>query len=48
MIGLSDAPHLDEAVMQSLERVRTFIDARLDVAVEVSPAASPRLVDSMR
>jgi len=48
MIGLSDAPHLDEAVMRSLERVRTFIDARLDAAVEVSPAASPRLVDSMR
>jgi len=34
--------------MRSLERVRTFIDARLDAAVEVSPAASPRLVDSMR
>lgn len=48
MIGLSDAPHLDEVVMQSLERVRTFIDARLDAAVEVSPEASPRLVDSMR
>jgi geranylgeranyl diphosphate synthase type II len=48
MIGLSDAPHLDKAVMQSLERVRTFIDARLDAACVLSPEASPRLVDSMR
>jgi len=48
MIGLSDAPHLDTAVMHSLERVRAFIDARLDAAVVLSPEASPRLVDSMR
>ena len=48
MIGLSDAPHLDTAVMHSLEGVRTFIDARLDAAVVLSPEASPRLVDSMR
>ena len=48
MIGLSDAPHLDTAVMHSLERVRAFIDARLDTAVVLSPEASPRLVDSMR
>ena len=48
MIGLSDAPHLDETVLQSLERVRTFIDPRLDAAVGVSPEASPRLVESMR
>jgi len=48
MIGLSDAPHLDDSVLQSLERVRTFIDARLDAAIDVAPEASPRLVESMR
>jgi len=48
MIGLSDAPHLDEAVMRALERVRGFIDPRLDAAVTLSPDASPRLMDAMR
>ena len=48
MIGLSDAPDLDAAVMQSLERVRTFIDARLDASIEMSPDAAPRLLDAMR
>ena len=48
MIEVSDAPDLDAAVMSSLERVRTFIDARLDAAIEMSADASPRLVDAMR
>jgi len=48
MIEVSDAPDLDTAVMHSLERVRTFIDARLDTAIETSADASPRLFDAMR
>ena len=48
MIGLSDASDLDAVVMQSLERVRTFVDARLDAALEMSADASPRLFDAMR
>ena len=48
MIEVSDAPDLDATVMQSLERVRTFIDARLDASLEISPEASPRLLDAMR
>jgi geranylgeranyl diphosphate synthase type II len=48
MIEVSDAPDLDATVMRSLERVRTFIDARLDAAIEMSSEASPRLVDAMR
>ena len=48
MIGLSDAPDLDAAVMRSLERVRSFIDARLDSALTLSSEASPRLFDAMR
>ena len=48
MIGLSDAPDLDASVMQSLEHVRTFIDARLDASIAMSPDAAPRLVDAMR
>ncbi|MFM7290442.1 MAG: polyprenyl synthetase family protein [Planctomycetia bacterium] len=48
MNGPSDAPQLDAAVMQSLERVRTFVDARLDAALTASPEASPRLLDAMR
>ena len=45
---MSDAADLDATVMRSLERVRTFIDARLDAAIEMSPEASPRLCDAMR
>jgi len=48
MIEVSDAPDLDAIVMRSLERVRSFTDARLDAAIELSPEASPRLVDAMR
>ena len=48
MVGLSDASDLDAAVMRSLERVRTFIDARLEAALTMSPEASPRLLDAMR
>ena len=48
MIEVSDAPDLDATVMRSLERVRTFIDARLDASLDVSPEASPRLLDAMR
>ena len=48
MIEVSDAPDLDATVMQSLERVRTFIDARLDASLDISPEASPRLLDAMR
>jgi geranylgeranyl diphosphate synthase type II len=48
MNGLSDAPQLDKTVTQSLERVRTFIDARLDTALAPSAEASPRLFDAMR
>ena len=48
MSGLSDASDLDAVVMQSLERVRTFVDARLDAALEMSADASPRLFDAMR
>jgi geranylgeranyl diphosphate synthase type II len=47
-IEVSDAADLDATVMRSLERVRTFIDARLDAAIEMSPEASPRLCDAMR
>jgi geranylgeranyl diphosphate synthase type II len=48
MIGLSDAPDLDAAVMQSLERIRSFIDARLSSVLTLSSEASPRLFDAMR
>lgn len=48
MIGLSEAPNLDAAVMLSLEHVRGFIDPRLDAAIKSSADASPRLRDSMR
>jgi geranylgeranyl diphosphate synthase type II len=48
MIGTSQAADLDAAVMRSLERVRTFIDARLDAAITMTPAASPRLCEAMR
>ena len=48
MIEVSDAPNLDATVMRSLERVRSFTDARLDAAIELSPEASPRLFDAMR
>jgi geranylgeranyl diphosphate synthase type II len=44
----SDAPQLDAAVMKSLERVRAFVDARLDAALTASPEASPRLLEAMR
>jgi geranylgeranyl diphosphate synthase type II len=48
MNGLSDAPQLDKTVMQSLDRVRTFIDTRLDTALAPSAEAAPRLLDAMR
>jgi geranylgeranyl diphosphate synthase type II len=48
MNGLSDAPQLDKTVMQSLDRVRTFIDTRLDAALAPSAEAAPRLLDAMR
>jgi geranylgeranyl diphosphate synthase, type II len=47
-IEVSDAADLDTTVMRSLERVRSFIDARLDAAIEMAPEASPRLCDAMR
>jgi len=48
MIEVSGAADLDAAVMQSLERVRCFMDARLDTAIGMSADASPRLFDAMR
>jgi len=48
MTGLSEPPDLEQAVVQSLDAVRGFIDPRLDSAVAHVPAAAPRLVESMR
>jgi len=48
MNGLSDPPGLERAVLGSLESVRSFIDARLAAAVDLSPAAAPRLLAAMR
>ena len=45
---MSDAADLDATVIRSLERVRTFIDARLDAAIQMAPEASPRLCEAMR
>jgi len=45
---MNAAPDLDDAVMQSLERVRAFIDSRLDAALMPSPDAAARLLESMR
>ena len=46
--GLMNDPRLDDTVMRSLERVRTFIDVRLDAALASSPDAAPRLLEAMR
>jgi len=38
----------DGDVVEALDRVRRFIDPRLDAALRSDPEASPRLVDAMR
>lgn len=48
MTTTCDDPELDAVVMASLERVRLFIDARLDTAMPPTPEASPRLHEAMR
>ena len=48
MVATSDAPNLDAAVTASLERVRTFIDPRLDAAAKGSPEAAARLLEAVR
>ena len=44
----SDEAGLDAAVTRSLDRVRAFVDPRLEEAVRLSAAAPSRLLDSMR
>jgi geranylgeranyl diphosphate synthase type II len=39
---------LDAVVTRSLERVRAFIEPRLDAALRPTPATPPRLVEAMR
>ena len=48
MPSASDLAGLDAAVSQSLGRVKDFIEPRLEKALELSPAASPRLLEAMR
>ena len=43
-----DPSDLDGVVLRSLDRVRAFIDPRLEEALRLSPAAPSRLLDSMR
>ncbi len=45
---MTDPADLDAAVMHSLDRVRAFIDPRLESATRLSSAAPPRLLDAMR
>ena len=47
-IAADEPAGLDSKVAAALERVKTFIEPRLEAAVSLSAEAAPRLVDSMR
>jgi len=44
----SDTADLEAVVARSLERVRSFIEPRLDAALRPTPATPPRLAEAMR